>query len=47
MGLIEQLPKGARVDGFNDGRVKLQCNDRYYFVLVKDVEGPDSEYHLD
>ena len=50
-GLIEQLATGARViligDGFNDRTVKVQCNGRYYFVFLQDIEEPDSSCHLD
>ena len=50
-GLIEQLPNGASVmligDGFNDRTVKVRCNEKYYYVFLQDIEGPDSSYYLD
>ena len=50
-GLIEQLPTGAIVtlsgDGFNDRTVKVQCNGKYYFVFLQDIEGPGPTYYLD
>jgi len=43
-GLIEQLPIG---EGFNGRTIKVECNGRYYFVFVQDIEGCDSSYYLD
>ena len=33
-------------DSFNDRTVKVQCNGRYYFVFLQDIEGPDSSYYV-
>jgi hypothetical protein len=49
-GHIEQLPTGATLilmgDGFNGRTVKVQCNGRYYFVFLQDIEGPDSTFDV-
>jgi hypothetical protein len=49
-GPLGQLPRGTQVtvvgDGFNDRTVRVQCNDRLYFVFLQDIEEPDSSYYL-
>jgi hypothetical protein len=49
-GLIEELPCGVEVtivgDGFNGRTVRVQYNDRSYFVFLQDIEELDFGFYI-
>jgi hypothetical protein len=47
---LTQLATGTELtivgEGFNSRTVRACCNDRSYFVFLRDIEAPDSSYYL-
>jgi hypothetical protein len=47
---LTQLPTGTELtivgEGFNGRTVRVCCNDRSYFVFLRDIEEFDSSYYL-
>lgn len=45
LGMIAPIPEGAELEvcgsGFNDRTVKARWQNKFYFVFLQDIQGPD------
>jgi hypothetical protein len=45
LGMLAPIPEGAELEvcgtGFNNRTVKARWRDRFYFVFLQDIQGPD------